>query len=82
MCEKYDIDEQRGHKVVPVMYIEFDLLLLVSLHGALFKSLEIKLSLQMSIFQLDQDHVSLAGNYKKINTLLVCSTKHFVTPNA
>ena len=29
MCEKYDIDEQRGHKVVPVMSIEFDLLLLI-----------------------------------------------------
>ena len=24
MCESSDIDEQRGHKVVPVMSIEFD----------------------------------------------------------
>ena len=31
MCERSDIEEQRGHKVVTVMSIEFDLLLLVSL---------------------------------------------------
>ena len=31
MCERSDIDEPRGHKVVTVMSIEFDLLLLVSL---------------------------------------------------
>ena len=31
LCEKSDIDEQRGHKVVTVMSIEFDLLLLVKL---------------------------------------------------
>ena len=34
LCVKSELEEQRGHKVLTVMPIEFDLLLLVSLQWA------------------------------------------------